>query len=418
MRIFGKTIFEKFKGFFAVGATPQKRTKFWASERTWQARCKHYDQMYITHPLAKQGLLTIAGKVMAQGLFVEAVDDYARAEEAAEKCRQLNDELGLDVMVYDTVVNMGKLGSCFWEKSFDPVFDVRIIPAQELVEPATQDDVGNITSWRQASYTKPQPSWSSDEIVHHAWNVTTKSWPYGTSMLVGLETEFETLEKLEEAIANYAIKQGLPKELWQVGDKDHHPTEAEIDNIVKTIKNWEAGEEFVTGYHIDRKAGGTGDHPLTELAKILEFCYTHIVDGLMIAPISKQWSSTMASAQEMEVAQRANIIVPIQRVISRNVEQEVYKPYLESLGFSVRVCPKLQWEAPDAHKDEEAEYYAMLVQSGIIPAELAAEEMGFDMDKVKQYREAQLRREAEQMQYGKIEPQQNIKQKVSPQDEE
>jgi len=387
LKILGREIGlrEKFKGFFASGATPRKKHKFWHGERTWYSRCKHYDQMNITHPLAKQGLLTIAGKVMAQGIFIEAVDDYPRAEEAAEKCRQLNDDIGLEVMVYDTVVNMAKFGSCFWEKTATPKFDVRIIPAQELLEPATQDDVGNITSWRQASYTKPQPSWSSDEIVHHAWNVTTKSWPYGTSMLVGLETEFETLEKLEEAIANYAVKQGLPKELWQVGDKDFMPTDAQLETIKRLIKTWDAGEEFVTSFAINRIAGGTGDHPLTELAKILEFCYTHIVDGLMIAPISKQWSSTMASAQEMEIAQRANIIVPMQRVISRKIEQEIYRPYLESLGFSVRVCPKMNWEPPDAHKEEEGNYYALLVQSGIIPAELAAEEMGFDMDKVKKF---------------------------------
>ena len=80
----------------------------------------------------------------------------------------------------------------------------------------------------------------------------------------------------------------------------------------------------------------------------------------------------------------------------------MYKPYLESLGYSVKVCPKLKWEAPDAHKDEEAEYWAILVQSGIVPGEYAAQELGFDMEKIGKMKEEELSRQAEQQQYMKV----------------
>jgi len=292
---------------------------------------------------------------------------------------------------------------------------------QEAIEPAEVNDVGEITVWRQNLLgVREPPTWSRDEMVHYAWNVSSKSWPYGTSMLIGLDTEFEALEKIEQATSDYAEKQGLPKELWQVGDRDYTPNDEELEEIRKKVKNWSAGEEFVTNYAINRIAGGTGEHPLSEISKILDFYYTHIVDGMMIAPISKQWSSTMASAQEMEVVQRANLITPLQRLISRKIEREVYRPYLEDLGYSVKVCPKVSWEAPDAHKDEEAEYWALQVQSGIVPAEYAAMEQGFDMTKIKQYRDEQAKREAEQMQSQKmfqIKPGQGVKQKVQPEEE-
>ncbi len=362
---------------------------------------------------------------MQQGIFTEAAYEdgphATRSEEAKDRCDDLNRELGLNVMLYDTVVAQTKYGSCFWEKTFEPTYDVRIIPMQEAIEPAQVNDVGEITLWRQALWgVSNPPTWTNDEIVHFAWNVSSKSWPYGTSMLIGLDTEFKALETIEQATSDYAEKQGLPKELWQVGDRDYVPSGTEVDAIRSKIKNWTAGEEFVTSYPINRIAGGTGEHPLSEISKILDFYYTHIVDGMMIAPISKQWSSTMASAEEMELVQRAHLIVPLQRLIARKMEREVYRPYLESLGYSVKVCPRVMWEAPDAHKDEEAEYWALQVQSGIVPPEYAAMQQGFDMDQIKRMRNEELRRQAEQMQYQKqfpINPKQSARQKIEPEEE-
>lgn len=416
---------EKFKGFFASGGKPPKKEKFWIGEKTWQARCKHYDLIFERHPLAKAQILTIAGQLMAEGVFTESAvnrqgDEYTRAKEAQERCDRLNENIGLDTILYDTAVYMAKYGSCFWEKSKEPIFDVRIIPSQELIEPATRDDIGNITSWRQASLSKPQPQWSSDEIVHFAWNVTAKSWPYGTSLLVGLDTEFEVLEQLEEDIKEFMHHSAFPYELWQVGDEAFRPTESQLETIKTTVKNWEPGEHHVTDYHIDLKTGGTGDKTITNLNDILNFLKDQCIDGLMVPPISKQWSSTMASATEMLPWARANLIQPMQRIIRRKIEHEVYQPYLESLGFSVRVCPKLKWESPDAHKDEEAEYWALQVQSGIVPAEYAAEQQGFDVEKIKKLKEEALRRQAEQMQYQKtfpIEPKQSVKQKTQQEEE-
>jgi len=126
----------------------------------------------------------------------------------------------------------------------------------------------------------------------------------------------------------------------------------------------------------------------------------------------------MASAQEMMPWCRANLILPMQRIISFIVERQVYRPYIEDNGFSVKLTPYLKWEAPDAHKDEEAEYWALQVQSGIVPAEYAAQEQGFDIDKIKKYRDEEAKRQQEQIQQQDdkdkfpIKPKQSIKQKT------
>ena len=389
----GWRVREKFKGFFVSGATkPKKKKEFWLHERSWYDRCKYYDDIYERHPLAKSQILTIAGQLMAEGVFTEAAGDYPRAKEAQQKCDELNEQIGLDVMLYETAVIMAKYGSCFWEKTFTPKFDVRIIPMQEAIEPKTQDAQGNITEWRQVINGQEVAVWRADEIVHFAWNVTSKSWPYGTSLLVGLENEFEILAQLEEDLKEYMHKQAFPKDLWQVGDKDWAPTEDEIDNIRSKIKNWEPGDEFVTSYTINHIPGGTGGSPLTDIEKILNFIKENAIDGLMVPPISKQWSSTMASAREMMPWARANLIKPMQRLIRRKIEKEVYQPYLMDLGYSVKVTPKLKFEPPDAHKTEEAEYWATLVGAGIVPPEIAAEELGYGK-KLEELKQQQIEKE-------------------------
>ena len=164
------------------------------------------------------------------------------------------------------------------------------------------------------------------------------------------------------------------------------------------LKTMNPGEHVVTTYPIKKETGGTGDKTITNLDSILDFIYNHIIDGGMVPPISKQWNSTNASAEEMMPWARANLIQPMQRIISEVVEEQLYKPYLMLRGFSSIVCPRLKWESPDAHKDEEAEYWSMQVQSGIVPAEYAAEAQGFDMDKINKMREVEEQKQQNLMQ--------------------
>lgn len=404
-RVFG----ERFKGYFDTGKTQRgKHTKFYSGEHTWLERCKNYDRIYEHHPMAKQAMLTIAGQLVAEGVFTTPAERngeaYPRSEEAQQRCDDLNEQIGLDTLLYDTGVIMAKYGSCFWEKTWTPQFDIRLIPMQETIEPAEVDDIGNVTAWRQNLWgKKTPPSWSSEEIVHFAWNVTSQSWPYGTSLLVGLETVLDTLEELETNAKDYMEKQAWPYELWGIGDGQYMPNDSEVQAIRRKWKNRSVGENMITSYPIEIKQGGTGGAPIRELSNILTFLYDEVIDGTMVPPISKQYNATEASAKVMMPHAHATLITPMQRLIRRKIESEVYKPYLEDLGFSVKTCPKLLFEPPNAHKEEDAVYYAALCPGEvIIPPKAAAKELGYE-EEFEEWLKEKEKREEEKMRKAKDE---------------
>jgi len=400
---------ERFKGFFDTGKTARKgRTHYYLGEHSWRERCKRFDRTYQRHPLAKQAMLTIAGQLVAEGVFTEAqtrfIEDkeqsYPRSEEAQHQCDDLNARIGLDTMLYETGVVMAKYGSCFWEKTWEPQFDVRLIPMQETIEPAEVNNIGEITAWRQNLWsTRQSPTWQADQIVHFAWNVTSESWPYGTSILVGLDTEFEILEELEQNAKDYMEKQAWPYEMGRVGDGQYMPDDTEMASIKSKWKNRQIGENILTSYPIEMIQGGTGGAPIRELSNIFDFIKDNIVDGTMVPPISKQYNATEASAKIMMPHAHATLITPMQRLIRRKVENEVYKPYLEDLGYSVKTCPKLLFEPPDAHKEEDAEYYSKLVLAGVIPPKAAAKELGYE-EEFEEWMKEEEKRQQKMMQQG------------------
>jgi len=402
LKVFGRNIripfiTEKFKGFFDTGkSTREGTTHFYSGEHTWRSRCVKYDKLVERHPMAKQAVTTIAGQLIAEGVFTAPADrdgeTYPRAEEAQQRCDDLNEFIGLDTMLYDTGIILAKYGSCFWEKTWTPEFNVRIIPMQEAIEPSAFNDIGEITEWRQNLWgTKTSPTWPSEEIIHFSWNVTSQSWPYGTSILVGLDTELEILEQLEENAKDYMTKQAWPYELWQIGNGEFMPTGSDINEIKSKWKNRAIGENMISTYPIDAKQGGTGGAPLRELAPILDFIYDSIIDGTMVPPISKQYNATEASAKVMMPHAHATLITPMQRLIRRKIENEIYKPYLEDLGYSVRTCPKLLFEPPDARKPEDAEFWSKM--QPFVPPIVVAREFGWEDEFVEWQKEKEAKQE-------------------------
>lgn len=389
---------EAFKGFWSKGTTAaQPRKHFYPGEHTWLARCIQYNRIVERHPLAKCIVTTIAGQVMSDGFYLEAAYNEGphktRAKEALDLCEELNDKINIQTLIFKTAVEMPKYGSSFWEIS-PQQFDVRLHPYPETLEPRQADQPADKILWRQnvnvGGYAIDYPE---GLLIHFPWNVTSTTWPYGTSQLVGLEGEFEILEQLEDDIKEFMHNGAFPNELYQVGDGKFMPQPDEVTSIRSDVRNWKPGEKFVTSYPIAKVSGGTGDRTISNLNEVLDFVYNHIIDGGGIPPISKQWNATNASAEEMMPWARANLIQPIQRIIEETIREYLYKPYLMMRGYSVKVCPRGKWESPDAHKDEEAEYWALQVQSGIVPAEYAAEAQGFDMDKIQSMKQ----REMEQM---------------------
>jgi hypothetical protein len=258
-----------------------------------------------------------------------------------------------------------------------------MMPQIETLEPYKQNAVGDITDWRL------RPSMAStnlptfhvpDEIVEFHWNRTTASWPYGTSLYVGLDTEFSILAQLELDIQQHMHTTAHPKEVIGVGDRDYRPNSTDVSTIRTQFRQWEPGETVVTNYPINGVQMGVMDREIGNLGEVLDFVKDQATDGLMMPPISRQYNSTNASSQEMTDWAQANLIIPMRRIIGYTVERQVYRDYLMSQNYSVRVTPSLLWEPADMNREEDAEYYFKMVTAEIMPPRMAAEELGLDME--------------------------------------
>ena len=375
---------ERFKGFWVTsGNKNQQSVKFNPGQYSWTERCSHYDKLLAENTMAKSCSWGLAGRVLQNGLFLEPVDKYPRAIEAMEQCEDLNDRIGIRSLLYDTIAEWAAHGSFFWEKTVDPIFDVKVIPQQEFIEPVEADDNGNVSVWGYSQRLGSKAQWSKKEIIHFAWMITSASYPFGTSLFTGCETELAILEQLEVDMKEHMHRTAFPQSAVGVGDANFHPQDSDVSDIRNMVRNWAPGEVQVTSYPLT-SIQLSGGQPIRDLESVLTFCKDNIIDAFMVSPISKLYQSTYASSKEMQEMENARLISPMQTLIAHILETELYKPYLEWLGFSVKVCPKVKWTSADANRVETGSYWAQQVQARIVPAEYAAEQQGFDLDKIEE----------------------------------
>ena len=222
MKLLGRTITfphivrERFKGSVVTGtATRPERKTFYLGEHSWYDRCRQFDRIVEANALARQTILALGGQIIAEGIFPQPITDddaktYPQAQRALKAVEDLNSRIKLKRLLFETAKTMGKYGSCFWEKTWTPSFDVRVIPQQECIEPAEQNEVGEITKWRQVTSGTQQTIWAGDEIVPLHFDVTSQSWPYGTSILLGTDAEFKILSDLIKNSSDFMEKQAWP----------------------------------------------------------------------------------------------------------------------------------------------------------------------------------------------------------------
>ena len=376
----------KFKGFFDHYPTGKKKKTYHLFDKGWQRRFEQYDKWTVEFPEIKSELLTIAGQVMADGVFLESAQskskgEYPRAENAKEWCEDVNRKIGLDVLIHETAYKLPKYGSVFWEKTWTPEFDIRLIPGQQYIKPLERLPTSEVTRWHQVIKGKQTAEWTKEQIIVFTWNEGAFT-PYGTSLLDGMDVYLEGLHDLINNVVEYMKKTAWPGNLFQIGDQEFHPMSSEVDAIRSKIKNFAPGDNYVTSFPIDHKVVGPATAEPRMLPDVLQFFKTGIIDGLMTVPVSMQNQRSLASAEEMGRQERANLILPFQRLLKRKIEREVYWPYLESEGFAFRVVPSLSFESPEAHRDEDALYYTALVNARIITREVAAKKLGFEPEDV------------------------------------
>jgi hypothetical protein len=398
---------EQYKAAFdPVGTSKPARVTFRIGEYSWKDRCKHYDEITNDYSLAKIAPFTLAGLTTAQGVYFQPaknkVNDQDKPtpsgldQDAFDEVELFKRDQQVNSKFYETTWRAAKYGGCFWEITFDPVFGFRLPPMQENIEPKEADAQGTITKWRQVNNSGVEiVEWTSDELVLVPFlGVTTETWPFAPSIFMGTETELEMLTGVEESAKDYSVKQAWPYEVLQVGSREDPVSDGEYNQARTEWRNRKPGEGIVTSVPTDIKPGGTGSSPIRDLAVLCELMKDNVQDSVMIAPISKLYNSTEASAKEMTKHIMSVLGQPWQWQISSYFEQYILKPWIVASGYSVRSCPQVVFESPDVHKKEEGEYWTSLVQSKIQTPQQACDHLGLEYDQV--YWDAQLKQQQEQ----------------------
>ena len=399
-----KTLLERFKAGYdkGVGTGKPKRKVFHVGQNSWYSRCKHYDQLWEEQPLFKQSVLALAGLVVSQGVFLKPAvnkqdETYGLAEEAVWRIEKSLVHEHVNMKFYNTVVNIGKYGACFWEIDNTNEFKWQLPTLQECIEPAEADEQGQIVRWRQRVNGVIQAEWTNEELIIIPWNTTTATWPYGSSLGVGSETELEALIDMETNAKDYMEKQAWPYEILALGNENSRVLDSEYATARTEWRNRKPGEGIATrNMPVEIIPGGTGSAPIRELSTLCQLMKDNVHDGLIMPPLSKLYNSTEASAKVMTAHVMSILGQPIQWLLKETYQENVLKRYLEGIGFSRKSCPEVLFESPDVHKKEEGEYWVGLVTAKIQSPKQAAEHLGLEYDE--EYWDAEFERQQQELQ--------------------
>lgn len=365
-----------FESFKAV--VPKQERADW-TRFDFRQYSETFDQMFMSHTDIKAQVMTIAGVATAEGVFVKPAGDYDRAKEAVKKIEDFNKRVRLKKKIYDTIIRIVKYGTAFWEKDFQSVngLDVQLVPHQKFMAPKWTEQ-GQVGGWEFRYHGQPHHKWLPEQICVFAMP-PIQNPPFGTALLTGVDTELEIKKNILTNMNAYMEKQAFASNVLGVGDQTYQPTDAQVQAIESKIRNREVGEDFVTNYPTKLDVMGAAKIETRMIPEALNFVQERIQDAMLIPTISKIWNSTEASAKVMTDWCHAVIINPVQELIAHVIEEQVYQPFLEDQGFSVRVIPELDFEPPDKAFYELMQQVNIvdLVNAGVVSRKALAEKIGF-----------------------------------------
>ncbi len=373
-------LFRKTRGFFESfkAVVPKQERADW-TRFDFKQYSETFDQMFMEHTDIKAQVMTIAGVATAEGVFVKPAGDYDRAKEAVKKIEDFNKRVRLKKKIYDTIIRIVKYGTCLWEKDFNSVqgLDVQLVPHQKYMAPQWTEQ-GQVSRWEYRYHNVPKHSWAPEQICVFAMP-PIQNPPFGTALLTGVDTELDIKTNILTNMNAYMEKQAFASNVLGVGDKDFRPTDSEVQAIESKVRNREVGEDFVTSYPTSLDVMGAAKIETRMIPEALTFVQERIQDAMLIPTISKIWNSTEASAKVMTDWCHAVIINPVQELIAHVIEEQVYWPYLEDQGFSLRVVPELDFEPPDKAFYELMQQVNVvdLVSAGVVSRKALAEKIGF-----------------------------------------
>lgn len=353
--------------------------------------CRKFAYYYDKYPQIKSATIGIAGQVRGEGTFVVEAENKdtegepyttQRSKDAANLIRKLNKRIDVDQLIFDTALRMVKYGTSFIEKDTSGTYSVQLINPkyQPYLKPEYKKNSLIIDAWTTKQRKNGKGiTWKSDEISVFAWDVDV-NWPYGTSLLTGVDNEVQSIDRLRQSSIDYAKQNAYPFDVIQVGDSEFQPGDTYMNSLRSSIKNRGAGGIQVTNAPVSGYTAGAGSKGVDFVTDQMKFHRDQLSDGLIAPPLSKLYDSTEASAKVTRSWVREVLINPIQHIISTKFEKEIYQPYLLERGYSIRNIPSLEFNIPETMRADEITAIATLVAAKVITPMQACKDLGYDYD--------------------------------------
>ena len=405
-KLFGKSNYWSLSELFKSDKTTSKSvldTFGWLKEFDFYKYSKFQAAAVANNPQVKSAITGIAGQARGEGTYIlpaKRRDDKgelvvnARSKKAMRLIEQLNKRIDIDQLIFDATYRMGVYGTCFLEKTVDPVFNVRLVDPrhQPYLKPLYREGTLIIDSW---TTNRDNPTkgitYKPDEIIVLPWILDTNT-PYGTSMISGIDNELNALQQLQVSATEFAKQNAFPFDIIQVGDSEFQPGDTTMSSFRSSIKNRAAGGIQLTNAPVSGYTAGAGSKSVDFITDQMKFHRDQISDGLIAPPLSKLYDSTEASAKVTRSWVREVLGNSIQHILKTKFEKEAYTPYLIEKGYSVWNVPQLMYNIPEMMITDEINATVALVQAEIMTPEQASVELGFDYDET--YWEKQKKEEA------------------------
>jgi hypothetical protein len=319
-------------------------------------------RLYERDPTCKASVDLLAASAVGMGFYTTVNERYGRAEEAKKAVDRFNESVNLDALLCDMARVLIACGNDFWLKiTHERLAELRRLPvdAVERIEQCYMQNSGLKIPYKVESYKLRHSyggeSLRTEAVIHWRINCIGLSG-FGTGVLQVLlhSLTFQSDRRPAYAWMKAKIERIMPKIFEKYAGPDvlallEKADEATIQKFEKAIKN--RSEEGAWLFY-----SGKGDIKPIALDPRARFEYyvDHIINQFYLGcetPLPRLFSTpgfTEASAKAALDLQ-AMLIKPVQRLIKRQVEREIFAAVLAQAGINpVEAQVRLNWGSEKA----------------------------------------------------------------------
>ena len=314
-----------------------------------QAQRRYADDPLVSGIIDKHVDFIVGG-----GFFV--VSEDKRAEEIAKDfIRDTNFDVSLREFVRAGLI----AGTAYWEIGKDKKgmpTELKLLDSKYMY--IRRDRLGNIEGYTQyRGFLKKKIDFTIDEIIHYAHRIHGDS-VYGLGVITPLGY---ILKQKDKMIADMALimsrKANAPYHI-KLGDPEHQPSSAQIDEVRSQLEWLTSKHEWVTGGLTEIKAidfGALGD----KFQAPLEILHKELIAGGQVPEVLLGFGNIAEGLAEVQMDSFLKRVKSIQQEIEKVLENEIFEPLLEAHGLG-GLHIEFEWGQPD--KTEQLEEIAKITE--------------------------------------------------------